>query len=454
MKKLPFWLAWPTWATFVVVFLIFLWVALGGIDPDFGWHLRAGQYFVAHGIPATDVFTFTATDFPWVDHEWLSDILVYLLHNLGGYTLLAVVYAGLWTVVFWLVGRRALGLVVLLAVIATVPYAGVRAITWSILGLALLVKVFAARDKRWWWTLPPLLLLWANLHGSFVIGLFYIVYQIIARRSRRLLLIGVLCLAVTFINPYGIEIYTEVLRTIGDRSLHGSITEWQSLIINWSLAPFLVLYCVGWLYQKARWWRKALRIENIFMLAGLSAQRNWPLFAVVALQSTSDSTMEILRTIPKQLRRGQRNVLIAVGVVFMGMTGYAIYDAGLVPFSDKSGGIEYPAAAVKYLEENPCPGNLFNDYNYGGYLIWRLPTQKVYIDGRMPSWELNGQKYMDDYHRFLDDTAERNRQIDEYNIQCVLVGNSRDLAEALTNSNRWTTVVHRDSYTLLRKNDE
>jgi len=73
------WLTWPPVVTFSVIFIIYLVAALLLLDPDFGWHLQAGNYFLAHGIPATDVFTYTAKNFPWVDHEWLGDILLSIM---------------------------------------------------------------------------------------------------------------------------------------------------------------------------------------------------------------------------------------------------------------------------------------------------------------------------------------------------------------------------------------
>lgn len=84
---------------------IFGFAALGGlifyvcaasIDPDFGWHLQAGRYILAHGIPTHDIFTYTAADFRWIDHEWLSDVVMALLFGAGGYWLLAAVWAVIW----------------------------------------------------------------------------------------------------------------------------------------------------------------------------------------------------------------------------------------------------------------------------------------------------------------------------------------------------------------------
>ena len=82
----------------------------------------------------------------------------------------------------------------------------------------------------------------------------------------------------------------------------------------------------------------------------------------------------------------------------------------------------YPPQAVAYLEQHPCKGNLFNSYNYGGYLIWKLPNTPVYIDGRMPIWrDEKGEKYFDTYLKVFHDDNVRKAEFSKYNITCVLL---------------------------------
>ena len=101
--------------------LFFLW-SLYTLDPDFGWHLRAGQYFLSNGVPASDIFTYTASSFPWVDHEWLSDIFVALVYQLGSFWLLAAIYAGMWTTAVALVSKKVPYAIIIVGVIAIMPF--------------------------------------------------------------------------------------------------------------------------------------------------------------------------------------------------------------------------------------------------------------------------------------------------------------------------------------------
>lgn len=84
----------------------------------------------------------------------------------------------------------------------------------------------------------------------------------------------------------------------------------------------------------------------------------------------------------------------------------------------------YPIDAVEYLQANSCKGNIFNSYNYGGYLIWQLPQAKTYIDGRMPSWKIGEMDYFDNYIKVFAKDEFRRDEFAKYNIKCVLLNSS------------------------------
>ena len=101
---------WGFVARTVLVFVPVLLLCIVRLDPDFGWHLQAGNYIREHGIPSHDVFSYTAADFRWINHEWGSDVLLSLIYGLGGYLLAAIMAALLWTMAIVLAaGRIAAG---------------------------------------------------------------------------------------------------------------------------------------------------------------------------------------------------------------------------------------------------------------------------------------------------------------------------------------------------------
>src|SRR5581483_5524315 len=125
-------------------------------DPDFWWHLRAGEYFVETGtIPHTDVFSFTATNHEWVTHEWLSEVFIYALYRVGGFALLTLFFSGIITAAFALVywrseGRPYLaGFALILGALATAPTWGVRPQMLSLLLMSIflvLLDFYGAKD--------------------------------------------------------------------------------------------------------------------------------------------------------------------------------------------------------------------------------------------------------------------------------------------------------------------
>jgi len=413
------WLTWKPAVTFTVVFFIYLIVSLLRLDPDFGWHLRAGEYFLAHGIPLHDIFSYTASNFPWVDHEWLSDVAVASVFSAVGYAGLCALYSALWTLSVWLVGRKAHNLLILLAVIATIPFAGFRAITWSLLGLALLISSSGSKNRKFRWFIPLLFLAWANIHGSFVYGFAYGIYMSIKERNYKLFLLILIGFVLTFINPYGVNLYVEVMRTMTDTSLHWQISEWRYLDIPFMTIPFVIAWMAGFALDGLKKWKNYLGFDVLAFLASISSSRNLVLFITVALAVTDERLRMVARKIPKQLDKPRRRFIVIVGAAFfvatIGTVVYGYWNFSIDPED------YYPRAEVAYLEKDPCTGNLFNDYGYGGYLIWKLPGQKVYIDGRMASWSHGGQKYLDDYFNVLKDEKARKSQFRKYNIQCVLI---------------------------------
>lgn len=439
--------------TFGVVYVLFLTVSLVKLDPDFGWHLKAGEYFWQHGVPATDIFTYSASHFPWVDHEWLSDIFLYLIHSVGGYSLLAGLYAALWTGGLWLVGRRAPGPIVLVAGLAMSSFVGIRAMVWTVFGLTLCHVIVHLRTHHAKWLLVPLFLIWANVHGGFPIGLLYVVYIAIRKPPRALWGVLAASSAATLCNPYGIRLYTEIGQTMGDSSLHTFITEWMPVGAIWQALPYVTLWAASAYLIKGTNWRQYLSIDTLGLLTIVSGVRNYPLFVILSLPNTLSYLHELGKRLPKTLTSAQVRVaagLFAVLAIIGIWSGASLFHAPL----DRE--VSYPRQAVRYLQQHPCRGALFNDFNYGGYLIWQLPEQRVFIDGRMPSWTGPEGTYLKMYARVLTDGAYRDEVFAQYDIQCVLLGESTDTSGIIAELRRegWKVRVQANGGVLLERDQD
>lgn len=408
----------------VIVYSLFFIGCFCRLDPDFGWHLQSGNYFRAFGIPAHDVFTYTARSFSWIDHSWGNDVLFSYLYQWGGYGLLAAVFAGLWSFGLLFNAWRARLALLLMAVLAILPYVVIRPTAWDVVGLALMLKVFAkpkiGRSILW---LPVIILVWTNLHGGFVLGLVLILYFGLIRRSKSLLAMFGICILTSFINPYGPRLYVEVFRTLFDFSLHFETNGMAVFALQYSCWLIIAVWGAGfWLLARKKlinWFG----LSPIFLVASIAATRNVPLFAVVATPEADAYYTKLKKQIPKKLTRAAKSLLLSISIGLIGIT--VVF---LLLFDQPSANREsvYPVQAVSYLKLNHCQGNLFNDFNYGGFLIWQLPNVPIYIDGRMPSWRNpSGVKYYTIYSNVIKDDSVRRAVFKQYDIGCVLVENDQ-----------------------------
>jgi hypothetical protein len=234
-----------------------LWVALAILLPvlgallagistvDLAYHLRAGAIVLDSGrLPSPDTFTFTAGGLAWLDQQWGAQVVFAALDRAGGWALLAVVRAGLVGLTSLLVYRAcrsagaemrpaawltlggfAVGLVAL----------GLRPQLLAMVLFAATLAILAGRTRRpaLVWAIPILVVLWANVHGSFFLGPAAVVVawledRVAGRRERRLVLVAAASALATLVNPYGPGVWTYAAGLAVDPTIRRLITEWQA----------------------------------------------------------------------------------------------------------------------------------------------------------------------------------------------------------------------------------
>jgi hypothetical protein len=127
------------------------------------------------------------------------------------------------------------------------------------------------------------------------------------------------------------------------------------------------------------------------------------------------------------------------------VTLYVAYGTLLVAHNRYS---DLPVAAVSYLNDHHCEGNLFNDYNYGGYLIWKLPSQPDFIDGRMSTW----QPQMEQYFNIIDHPNKYYPSVfAKYDIRCALLQTSTSKLVNALEKNNWNQIIRTNNSILLEK---
>lgn len=438
------------YSTLSLVFLIYFYISYYTRDPDLGWHLKAGQYFIEKGIPRYDVFSFTATNFPWINHEWANDILMHLLHASGGKLALSAFFAALWCVSMFLASRKLQSFVLLIAALSMLPFAGVRPVVWTVFFVASLERILESKNSRLRYMIPLIFFFWANLHGSFAFGLLLLVLWQIFHSSRISWPIFFASFLAVFMNPYFARVFLEIGGTLGDWSLRFQIEEWFPLKLPWISVIFISLYLVTNFAVNKHPIKKLISIPGLALAMALSSIRHFPIFATTSLRYVEEYLDELSAKLSKvETPRWFR--IAKIVVLSLSALAVCYFSLTIIRASAESERF-YPTKFVRNISSLGCNKNLFNEYGFGGFIIEKLPDYKTYIDGRMPSWKLGDKKYFDDYRKFSDDNEFRKKEIEKYNINCVIISSGNELQKKLEN-NGWKVVSEASSpnYVLLKK---
>ena len=401
----------------------------GTADPDLWGHIRFGQAVLSAGhVVRHDPYSYSAPGGAWHDHEWLSEVVMALFYQSSGVfglrmwkLLCSAVTIGCLT--FGLAETGASSTLQLgtlgIAAIAIMPQMQFRPQlhTFALFAAMLLL---IARDRRLrdsaelWWAVP-LMTLWANLHGGFIVGIAALgIYAGTAaamdvwskRRlvwNPRLIVVAGAATLATLITPYGLSGWETVAHTVGNTLTYRLIMDWQPLTAmirdQWHFShsgttPYLcalaLMAALGVSLIIAPQCNDdlALVIIAAVMCGGaFLAVRNLPL-AVIACAAPAARHIETAfariglrdRAMPDWSRavpgRAASQAAICMAVAVLAVSN------GL--FSSRlSADIRYPAGAVAFMRQHHLSGNVLCEFAWGEYLIWQLyPSSRVFIDSR------------------------------------------------------------------------
>lgn len=413
------------------------------MDPDFGWHLTTGRLVLEKGIPSTDPFTYSMPDFAVVDHEWLTDVIIAKLYPIIGMVGLAFIsslltVSALYISLLRVKGNEAYKLVaVLLGFGILSHFFGVRPQVLSWFFLSLFLWLLDSWDKSHWirFLMPLLFLFWVNLHGGFAVGIVLLVlyFGIKSYKAKRVkfidLLVVLLSVGATFVNAYGVRIWLEVVRTFFSTSLRWGISEWlpgaTALVF---CLPLIVVLGTYFIYRfRKKFTFEAILINVVFLLMAVSAIFQIPYFVISVMPfivlGISYLRGDILG-VKEGIKRFNQALRFLTGIVII----LFILDT-LIAFKDAWGLSEkrfYPKDAVAFISAELPKGEIFSEYGWGGYLIWKLPQKKVYIDGRMPHWPGILKEHSD----IILGKGDYRPVFDKYGVEMVLWPTPKDGKEA------------------------
>jgi hypothetical protein len=382
-------------------------------DSDFWWHLRSGQYIAEkHTLPSPDPFSWTTPGARNVyagearnrqfnlTMEWLSQIIFYAVWHVGGPGAIVAARAGslaaMCGLVGWIAWRRRGNLyAALFAAFATATVAREFALDrpYQITYLALAASLAILEARRFLWLLPPIFIVWANCHAGFFLGWIavgaYCAEALVQRRKdARLWLVSVFAVLASGLNPNGFLIVPTLLN-YRSSFLISRLNEWAKPAL-WPPTAFSVLLAAAVVVLLLA--RRQVRVSDwllfaAFAAAAVTAQRNIILVGILA-------PILIAAYLPWKWNPPAWTPYLAAALLTLGLG--AVVARGNA-FQSRVAAWRVPEGASRFLMKHHITQPMFNSYEYGGYLLWRLwPQQRTFIDGRALS-----EAVFQDYARIL-----------------------------------------------------
>ena len=454
------------WAIASVVLPLLLIAALRMGSVDLTYHLRAGAMMLeTRALLRVDSFTFTAAGAPWVDQQWLAQIVLALVFQAGGWFALMLTRVLLSGAALALVFatcrsrgatmRRAAWLTMGGAALL-LPTLQLRPQLFGVVAFALTLWLLADRHARTirLWCLVPVVMLWANLHGTFVLafGLIGLAWleDLNERRAgaSRLVFVGIAAIAASFVNPFGVGVWRYVWDLSSNPSVRALAAEWQATSFDsYSGATFLVSVVVTagllWRERAVTRWSTWLTLA-VFLVIGLMSVRGvywWALVTPTVLAASRLGRERHARPDPSN----KANLFIVgalVTTLALLLSRWTPYQRALpVPGSMIT---EAPMGVTESLRVVLRPGErVFGAQAWGSWLEFALPDHPVAVDSRI---ELFPVDVWTRYALVSRGDAGWQRVLDEWQVRVVAVNPQQQplLIQRLTPDSAWQ-LVHRDA---------
>jgi hypothetical protein len=437
------------------------------VDTDLGYRLLNGQYIVTHfHLPTTETYSYTAAGTPWLDHAWLPEALYFLAHRAFGWQgVFAVLAACAMTVyvgIFLLCRKEtedplAAGLTAIFGgLLATVTFTPRTQNFGWLCFLAVFAILFRYRATRRGplWLIPLIFCLWINCHGMWSFGL--IVFALILgagfisrdlgrlqaapwtpAEGKKLLAVFAASVAALFVNPFGYHLVLLPFQVAMGQDIEGVALggEWAAVDFNGPMGMIVLAVLAGVfllaLFQRRRWRIDEAALTMFVLYMGLSHIRFLVLAGIVLPPILAPQLGKISSYDPAHERRALNACLLAVAlaVVALGFPSERFLKSQIEDF--------FPAGAVAYLQAHPQSGNIFNLYEWGGYIEWTLPEVRTFIDTRTDVFVTKG--VFSDYVSII--TLKQSEELlDRYQVSYLIYPASTPLCYFLSKNPAWERI--------------
>ena len=485
-------LAWLT-TDRLLVFILFLGLFAMAVrlptDTDTWWHLRSGQYIVETGrIPLHDPFSHTVSGKEWIDSSWLAQLplwAIYRVAGAGGLALgLALVVLATFVVVFWQCegGLYVRAFAVLLAALTSALYWAARPQMLSFFLTAVFLYILYLYKRRGinrLYLIPALTAVWVNLHGGVAVGFILLGLYIVGEALNNVIGLGdapilsyrqvltligatVVSLGAVLINPNTWKMLTYPFFTVSIGALQDFIQEWASPDFHQAYQqPFLwmlLALMAAMALSRFRVDFTDLLLTAVFAYMSLMAVRHVALFAVVAAPVLARHGESALHQVLDAFRRRTpwgpwldrllahrfpcTPLMVALHWALLSVMALSVLVRAAQPFSPAYAAAELearlPVKAADFIAQNGLPRELFNPYNWGGYLMWRLyPDYPVFIDGRT---DLYDDAFIRLYLRVASGRPGWQETLNDYGVETIVAERGSPLSELLRYAGGWAAV--------------
>ncbi len=480
---------------FLKIFLLFynfifiLFVVSNIFDPDFGWHLRFGkEWFESGSFPYLETYTYTHFGQLWINHEWGGDLLYWLIYkNFGYYALTFITPLVILSAFF--VTQKIYGKYGLTAVLVTtfLIWANQQIMTTRLTMLSLLFfaliwySVKNIEEKKTYYFWPIFFWIWAFLHGSFTLGFivigiyfcgnllntFFLHYypkfslgkSWTKQTYLKVVLWGGLSALIILLNPYGLNLYKEVLSYFSYDFYKGHITEWLNMAtfpVYWRSALFVAPASIAFFWnikKKLFSWPELILFCCLFYIA-LKYKRQviflalfcQPFFTTFLQKAEEDIDFALKKIKKLYIARTIRYAFFSfIFITFLLITTNYLFDIKI--YKDVWPNIKYmnnyfPVDAITFLQKKINPTShvrIFNNFNWGGYMNWTLPQALLFLDGRgAGTWKTHGSTItsLETYYALMDQQNGL-QELEKQKVQYVVLEDLTNFTLEIDFVNRW-----------------
>lgn len=440
------------------------------VDPDFLWHLKAGEYIFKNGIITHDVFSWFTYSKYWMCHEWLFELIIYSLkHVFGNFYIFVflVIFITLLLMILFIPNKEKLTnnipytLFWILLFLIIIPFIQVRPhiISFCLLALSFyfLYDLYKNEDSKKIYFLPIISIIWANVHGGssnlpyllcfifMVAGLFqFQFHKIEANRLskvklKRYFLVMILCMIAVCINIHGFKMFIYPYENMLDTTMLQNISEWQGTTLS-EFTSYMYFFLLIFIIMTMLFSKKKIEFMDLILFGfvaylGLKSIRFW-FFTYIVM------TYIVFNYVPKIKKDKGTEICISIFTIFL-LLGFikninSLFNIKYYCYLDNE--------VVSFIKKEK-PERLFNMYNYGGELIYN--DVEVFIDGRA---DLYGKHNYKDYLKIVYLNKNIDSLIEKYDFDYMLVDTSYPIYTYMNNNTKYSSVFINKDYVIYKKN--